>query len=186
MEALSRPHSWEDYLQLPQGEAHEIIGGQLYSMSPGPSTRHQQISMKLSARLFPQAQAQGCQLFAAPTDLKLSSHDVVQPDLMVVCQSGQIRANHVEGPPSLVIEILSPSTQAHDRVRKLRLYAKSGVGEYWLIQPESHTLEVLHLRDGDYIVANTGTGGDQLSSPTFPSWVLDLEELFTHELEETP
>jgi Uma2 family endonuclease len=178
MEALSRKYNWDDYLTLPEGERHELINGRLYSMSPGPSIKHQELSMRLSARLFDQARESGCRLFAAPTDLKLSEQDVVQPDLMVVCQPGQIQMGHVEGAPTLIVEILSPSTQAQDRVRKLHLYAKSGVKEYWLIQPECETVEVLHLREGSYAVATSCTKEDEFRSPSFPSWQLDLTELF--------
>jgi Uma2 family endonuclease len=178
VEALSKTYSWKDYLELPEGERHEIISGRLYSMSPGPSIKHQELSIRLSARLFDQARESGCRLFAAPTDLKLSEHDVVQPDLMVVCDAERVKKGHVEGAPSLIVEILSPSTQAIDRVRKLRLYARSGVREYWLIQPDSETVEVLHLREGGYAVATTCTREDELKSPTFPDWRLDLSELF--------
>lgn len=178
MEALSKIYTWDDYLKLSDEERCEIIGGRLFAMSPGPGTRHQLISMRLSAQLYGQVKGSGCEILAAPSDLKISDHDVVQPDLMVVCNKDQLHEKYVEGPPSLVVEILSPSTQAHDRVRKLRLYSQAGVGEYWLIQPDLGILEILHLRGPDYSVALTCTGEDAFRSPTFPDWSLDLGELF--------
>jgi len=68
-----------------------------------------------------------CPVYPAPMDLKLSDRDVVQPDILVVCDPKQIKKTHVEGPPFLLIEILSFSTLLHDRGRKLELYARSGV-----------------------------------------------------------
>ena len=111
-------------------------------------------------------------------DLKLSESDVVQPDLLLVCEPEQIKPGHIEGAPSLVIEILSPSSMAHDRVRKLRLYARAGVKEYWLIDPTSEILEILHLNGDAYKVALTCTRTDTFQSPSFPDWHIDLEELF--------
>ena len=178
MEALKKTYNWDDYQQLPDDERYEIIGGRLFAMSPGPNTRHQLIVTRLCAMLFSSVEASGCRLFAAPTDVKISEHDIVQPDLSIVCDPTQIHKQFIEGAPSLVVEILSPSTQAHDRVRKLRLYAQAGVGEYWLIEPEAGILEILHLKGPSYFVALTCTAEDEFQSPTFESFSLDLGKLF--------
>lgn len=180
MEALSRTYTWTDYIELPGDQRWEILGGKLYNMSPGPSTRHQQVSVELTVQIHRALRSGDCRVFAAPIDVKLSDQDVVQPDILVVCDPSQILENYIEGPPKLVIEILSPSTQAHDRVRKMRLYAKSGVQEYWLVQPEAQTLEIFHLRDGLYTVAATCTKDESLTSPSFPDWEIDLQALFAH------
>ena len=81
-------------------------------------------------------------------DSGLSEEDIVQPDLIVVCDANRIKPTHIEGPPTLVIEVLSPSTQAYDRVRKLRLFAASGVQEVWLVTPHPSLVEVLTLDGG--------------------------------------
>ena len=80
----------------------------------------------------------------------------------------QIQATHIEGPPRLVVEILSPSTLRHDRVRKLNLYARAGVAEYWIITPHPFMVEVMRL---GY------TETDRLCSCEFPELELDLTEL---------
>ena len=92
-------------------------------------------------------------MFVAPTDVKLSEEDIVQPDLIVVCDANRIKPTHIEGPPTLVIEVLSPSTQAYDRVRKLRLFAASGVQEVWLVTPHPSLVEVLTLDGASYRIA---------------------------------
>ena len=178
MEALSKIYTWDDYQKLPDDQRFEIVGGRLFAMSPGPGTRHQEIVTRLCASLHSQAKSGGCRVFVAPTDFKVSEHSVVQPDLMVVCNKEQIHEKYIDGSPSLVVEVLSPSTQAHDRVRKLRLYSQAGVGEYWLIQPDVGTLEILRLDGNEYNVALTCTAEDEFRSPTFADWTLDLGELF--------
>ena len=111
-------------------------------------------------------------------DVKLSEHDVVQPDLLVACDPKQIQATYIDGPPRLVIEILSPSTLRHDRVRKLNLYARAGVAEYWLITPHPFMVEVLRHRDGLYTTVQVCTEHDILRSPAFPELNLHLQEIF--------
>jgi Uma2 family endonuclease len=68
-------------------------------------------------------------------DVKLSEEDVVQPDLLVVCKPEQIKRTHIEGSPSLVVEVLSKSSEKNDRHLKRELYARSRVGEYWIVMP---------------------------------------------------
>lgn len=178
MEALSRRYTWDDYQDFPDDERWEIVGGKTYSMTPSPSTRHQSVSLELSVQIHRAVQGSSCRVFTAPMDVKLSEQDIVQPDLLVVCDPTQIKDSHIEGPPKLVVEILSPSTQAHDRVRKMRLYAQVGVEEYWLVQAEVATVEVLHLQDGSYMMATSCTKDEPIHSPSFPDWNIDLSAVF--------
>jgi len=129
-----RPLNFEDYRSWPDESRWELIDGHPYAMW-SPSSLHQELSTSLVLELTPFFRDRGCRLFHAPMDVKLSDHDVVQPDLLVVCDPKQIRSTHIEGAPALVVEILSPSTLRHDRVLKLNLYARAGVAEYWLLTP---------------------------------------------------
>ena len=174
-----RRYSWDDYRYWPDGERWELIHGQPFAMSPAPSSRHQAVCGDLYGLLFDHFRDRSCRVFFAPTDVKLSAHDVVQPDLFVVCDRSQIKKTHVEGPPVLVIEVLSPSSQRHDRVRKLQLYAESGVGEFWLVQPYPAVVEVLQLAGGSYRVVGAYAEDDRLLSPTFPDLAIDLGQVFT-------
>jgi len=169
--------SFADYCSWDDDQRWELIDGQPYAMS-SPSSLHQMVSMNLSARLFPLFQGSPCRLFAAPMDVKLSDYDVVQPDLMVVCEPGQIRSAHIEGAPRLVVEISSPTTQRHDRVRKLELYGKFGVMEYWLVTPHPFMVEVLRNAGGLYVTEKVYTEQHVLRSPAFPELRLDLSEVF--------
>ncbi|MFN8611786.1 MAG: Uma2 family endonuclease [Vulcanimicrobiota bacterium] len=172
-----RPLTFADYRSWDDDQRWEVIAGEAYAMS-SPSSLHQLVSMALTARLLQILAGSPCRLLAAPMDLKLSEHDVVQPDLLVVCDPQQIRPTHIEGPPRLVVEIVSPSTQRHDRLRKLSLYAHSGVAEYWLVTPHPFLVEVLRNVNGSFSIAQVCNEHDTLKSPAFPDLSLDLAELF--------
>ncbi len=170
--------TWDDYRSWDDGERWELIGGVAYSMSPAPSTRHQRIQSELNRQFGNHFAGRKCEVFPAPTDVKLSAEDVVQPDLAVVCDPQKIKRTHIEGAPTLVVEILSPSTAFHDRSRKLKLYAESGVAEVWLVSPYPHCVEVLVLDAGKYRIDGWYGKGDALECPTFPEFKMDLEALF--------
>ncbi len=174
-----RRYTWDDYRTWNDGERWELIGGEPFCMSPAPRSRHQAIVGDLFALLHQHFRDRSCRPFVSPIDVKLSEDDVVQPDVVVVCDRAQIRETHIKGPPALAIEVLSPSTTRHDRVRKLRLYARSEVGEYWLVQPYPGVVEVLQLAGSGYRIAGVYTDTETLQSPTFPDLSLDLASAFT-------
>ncbi len=174
-----RHYTWDDYRRWDDDERWELIAGEPFCMSPAPSSRHQAIVSDLFGHLYQHFRSKCCRPLVSPIDVKFSAEDVVQPDIVVVCDRSQILETHIEGAPALVIEVLSPSTHRHDRIRKLRLYARFGVQEYWLVQPYPAMIEVLQLTGGDYRIAGAYTDTDTLHSPTFPELILDLSEVFT-------
>ena len=152
-------------------------------MSPGPTSRHQMISSELHGALHSYFKGKSCRLFPAPMDVKLSDEDVVQPDLLVVCDPKQIARTHIEGAPALVVEILSEGSAAHDRIRKSALYARAGVKEYWIVTPHPAIVEVLALDGRGYRLHGAYGKMDTLTSATFPDLRLPLAEVFTFPLE---
>lgn len=175
--------TWADYRTWPADERWELIGGLAYGMSPSPATRHQRILRELVAALTPLFRRGPCEMFPAPMDVKLSDEDVVQPDLLVVCDPKQITRTHIEGPPSLVVEILSPDSTAHDRIRKSALYAAAGVAEYWIVTPWPSVVEVLSLDGRGYRLHRAFGKQDTLTSPAFPELRLKLADIFSFPLE---
>jgi len=131
-------HTWEDYLTWPDEERWEIIGGVAYPMVPAPSTKHQSVTLNLATSLRTSLIGRPCRPFAAPSDVKLSDLDVVQPDILVVCDASKILPTHIEGAPDLVIEVLSPTTSAKDLRQKKALYEHAGVVEYLVVDPLEH------------------------------------------------
>ena len=141
------------YVQLPDdGNIHEIIDGDHY-MSPAPGTDHQRISRRIQFQLMAQIEQTGVgEVFNAPTDLQLSDFDIVQPDLLVVLAEpgAYVTPTKIIGPPALVVEILSPSTSLRDRSLKFDLYARVGVAEYWIADPEEREVVRYVLDDEGY------------------------------------
>jgi len=148
-EKRDRPFTWNDYRSWPDEERWEIIDGLVYAMSPAPSTKHQSVAGNLFGRLYQGLAGKPCRPFIAPTDVKLSNLDVVQPDILVVCDPDRITPTHIEGAPDLVIEVLSPATSAKDLRQKKALYERAGVREYLVVDPlEQYAIRFLLGDDG--------------------------------------
>lgn len=170
--------TWDDYRSWPDDERWELIDGQPVAMSPSPGFRHQDVAVAIVTELRTFLKGKRCRVLVSPMDVKLSAVDVVQPDVLVVCDPRKIRDTHIEGAPDLVVEIASPSTTVYDRTLKLELYARYGVKEYWLVTPYPHLLEVL-LLDGDgYRIRKVYRKQDTLTSPTLPGLELPLAAVF--------
>jgi len=134
-------YTYRDYCAWPEEERWEIIDGVAYDMSPAPDLNHQAVSFRLSGFFLNALRGKPCVGFAAPTDVVLSDRDVVQPDLLVVCDKTKLKDKHVQGAPDLIVEILSPATAKIDRREKHHLYEKFGVKEYVLIDPNAQFAE---------------------------------------------
>ena len=134
----------------------EIIGGEIYLMGT-PSSRHQEISFEIGRQLGNYLEGKRCRVYPAPYGVRLFEQDgddpeavdtVVEPDISVICDRGKIDKTGCKGAPDMVVEILSPSTQRHDRLVKLGLYQRAGVREYWIVSPEEQTVQVMLLDSG--------------------------------------
>lgn len=177
-EAVSeKEFTWDDYRALPSDQRWELIGGRLYQMA-SPTVRHQSACGELFVSLKNHFRSTSCRVFIAPLDVKLSYRDVLQPDLIVVCDNSKIKETHIEGAPDLVIEVLSPSSLRKDRLEKLQLYARAGVKEYWIVEPHPPLTEVLWLDGQTYRFHDAYTERDVLTSPSFPNLSLNLTEIF--------
>lgn len=158
--------TYDDLFDLPDdGKRYEIIEGVLYEM-PAPRPEHAFIIANLMFWLAPLVRALGGKLAPAPIDLFLQGANPVQPDLLVLFadQLGQVSERGIEGPPTVVIEVLSPSNIDHDRLVKRSLYARGGVPEYWIIDPRAETVEVLMLHQGQYLRHLLASGDDEVTS----------------------
>jgi len=145
--------TYEDLVRLPDdGKRHEIIGGRL-TVNAAPFLRHQELSGRLYLGLHRKGQeALLVKVLYAPVDVELSPHDIVEPDLVVVLKDREhvLHESRIIGAPSLVVELLSPSTARIDRTLKKELFERSGVPEYWLVDPVRNVLEALVLDEGRY------------------------------------
>ena len=175
--------SYEDYVHFPDdGQRHEILDGEHY-LTPAPFLRHQRISMRLTVRLLPFIEQNDLgELFVAPSDVLLSAHDILQPDLFYVSKRRAkiVTEKNVQGAPDLVIEILSPGTRRIDEGIKLDRYERLGVEEYWMLYPDLNTARI-YRRDGNrfvLIAELSAAAGDVLTTPLLPGLEIPLAEIF--------
>jgi Uma2 family endonuclease len=182
MVATLRPLTYDDLLEMPDdGNRREVLGGELL-VNPAPRRDHQMISANLDWILqrFLRSSEAG-RIFTHPVDLYLGRHDIVQPDLVVIrnARLGIYRPEGIiDAPPDIVVEILSPSTRGIDLVRKMALYARSGVPEYWIADPERRTLVINWLHGEDYVAVEPDADGC-LASPTLAGLRVDPAEVFS-------
>jgi len=176
-------YTWDDYQTWSDDERWELIGGVAHAMSPSPLVEHQDIAISLGAKMRDYFAGKKCRALMAPMDVKLSDEDVVQPDLLVVCDPSQIKG-HIEGPPALVVEILSPGNARKDRLIKTELYARFGIKEYWIVTPFPCMVEIFVLEEGRYVFWKGFTEENVLASPSFPDLQIELKGVFEFTLQQ--
>jgi Uma2 family endonuclease len=147
------PYRREDYETLSGEPRCELIYGRFY-VSPSPSVVHQVVAFAFARHLYGIASAVGGKVLAAPMDVALADHSVVQPDVLYISPSRKaILKERIEGVPDLVVEVLSPGTSRRDRGDKLALYAAMGVPEYWIADAIERQIELLVNEGGRFVVA---------------------------------
>jgi Uma2 family endonuclease len=173
--------TFAEFRQFPvDGKRYELVYGEVH-VTPAPATRHQAIVQNLSGNLWPFVIKNRLgEVWTAPLDVRLSEETALQPDLIFVsnARAGIIQENWIEGAPDLVAEVSSPSTAAFDRATKLPICAEAGVPEFWLIDSQAKTVEVLKPQGKKYFVDATLAGDQVLTSKLFPGWQLPLPDLF--------
>ena len=172
--------TYEDYAALPDdGRRYELHEGEL-SVTLAPGLSHQDILGNLFVILRGHINARGLgKVFVAPVDCILENITVVQPDIVFVetARRSLMSERGIEGAPTLVVEVISPSTGAIDRRRKLQLYARYAVPFYWIVDPPARTIEAHQLVHSSYQVAGTLSGAAASLLP-FADLVLDAREIW--------
>jgi Uma2 family endonuclease len=157
----------------------------VHYVTPSPEVRHQAIVVRLVLAIGNHLQANPHlgRVFVAPLDVVLSNHDIVEPDVLFVAtdQTAILTEKNVQGPPALVVEVLSHSTRKRDAQAKRRLFERTGVREYWLVDPELDTVQVLRLSAEGKLVRVAELSADDdgvLTTPLLPGCALSLRSLF--------
>ena len=177
--------TFDDFLLFPEdGKRHELIDGVHY-VTAAPTVGHQELLGRLHLAIgnFLVGRRQLGRVFLSPLDVVLSYYDVVEPDLLFVAGDQQdiLTEANVQGPPALVVEILSPSTRRRDEGIKRELFEAKGIREYWIVDPKG--LRVTVYRRGDEgqfprlmdLVAGQALN---LETPLLPGFALSLDDLF--------
>ncbi len=178
------PYRAADFWKLPEGAPVELIRGELV-MSPAPRTSHQIVIGELYAILREAAARGGGMTILSPADVILSDDTILQPDLLYVAKSRRgIIGDRINGPPDVVVEVLSPKAERRDRVQKLDVYAQYGVPEFWIVDQKAQTIEFLMLDKGEYVVKKSVDGRYQ--SPRLPEVQIDLATFWREVAERLP
>ena len=163
------------------GKRYELIDGEVF-VSPSPSEKHQRASGRLyvSWAVYVEKNDLG-RVYYAPFDVVFAEKTALQPDLLFVSKArlGIIGPEYIIGAPDLVVEILSPSRPAFDRVTKLEQYALYGVGEYWIVDPMAESVEIFVLAGRKYELKGTFTGSQVLRTVLLPGWEFPVSSLFS-------
>jgi Uma2 family endonuclease len=177
---ISTKFTHADLLAMPDdGKRREIVEGELF-VPPSSNLGHQRISRRIELALANYLEAHPIgEIFYAPMDVILSDFDVLEPDLLIVLnEHREILKTWVEGTPDLVIEILSSTTANRDRGLKLKAYARHGVTEYWIVDPDRRAIEVYRLGRERYRLSQVFRKGDSLTSSMLPGFALPLAHVF--------
>ena len=172
--------TYEDYCLLPSdGKRYEIIDGELY-VTPSPQFAHQISVTRMTRYLsaFVEDNHLGL-VFVAPFDVVFSQFDVVEPDILYVskARSEVLTRKNVQGAPDLVIEVVSESTAKIDRTIKLKLYARFGVLEYWIFDPNGPSAKIYRRQHGALELVATLGPNDSFTTPLLPGFSLPLKKL---------
>jgi Uma2 family endonuclease len=180
--AASASYTWDDFVALEEDDLRELIDGELVEVEV-PNWRHEEITGWLVFHLRAWAEAgHGGRVVASGYRVRISDRRGVMPDVQFYRAGNEAGVDQpnglARGRPDLVVEIVSPSSSRYDRVTKLRWYAQLGVPEYWLVDPQAHTLERLLLREGAYIIASALAEDETLSADTFEGLEIPLSKLW--------
>ena len=180
--------SYKDYLALVEStdQRYELIDGEIHLLA-SPSYRHQVMVNEIGWHFNNYFRNKPCRSLAAPLDVHLHGSstnfaedpNVVQPDVLVICDQDKVRQdNKYHGTPTLIVEVLSPSTRGIDMIAKLGLYMKSGVREYWIIDLEERVIYQYHFTEKRELARlKTLRVEDTIVSAVFPELTVALSDL---------
>lgn len=178
----NKKYTYKDYMTWPDDERWEIIDGIPY-MQAAPSWQHQAVLGELYRQFSNYFVNKSCKAFSAPFDVCLEesedSRQVVQPDIVIVCNQSKLKGTGYFGVPSLIVEIISPSTAKVDRVTKFNKYRNVGVKEYWIVEPTNKIIQVFTLLDNKkYEMEIYEEENKTIDVNSFPGLEIDITTIF--------
>lgn len=180
----NKVYTYYDYLNFPNDEFVEIIDGKIFAMSPAPSRIHQELIMEISAELrnYIKSNKRQCKVYPAPFDVVLinenenenDSKNIVQPDISVICDKNKLNDKGCFGSPDMVVKIVSKFNPGNDYVKKLYLYEKYKVKEYWIVNPMKKNILVYTLTESGYNQPDLYTFNDKIKVNIFNNLEIDF------------
>jgi len=173
-------YTYEDYSKLPEGAPYQLIGGNLV-MTPSPTPYHQEISRKLEFKLLNFVEKNGLgHVYDAPLDVYFSDNEVYQPDIIFISKTREriIGSKIIKGAPDIVIEILSPATAYYDLRKKFSVYEHSGVGEYWIVDPDLKKVEIYWNDNQKFKIFSEAETKGTVSSKIINGFIISPDDIF--------
>jgi Uma2 family endonuclease len=180
LDPTTRTWTYTDYVRLTdEGEWFEILDGEAF-VNPQPTTWHQLASSRLAFLIETHIRPTDAGLIVHTVDVVFAEDCVLQPDIVFVATEhlSRIRKTAIFGAPDFVIELLSPSTASRDRREKLAVYARHGIREYWLVDPEKRRIEVFVLEEGKLVRKAAHDAGEARSLAVLPGFSAPLADVF--------
>ena len=165
--------------ELPEtSQPTELWNGEIV-ISPAPHPRHQEIVLNFAHRLkVHSANGKLGKVYVSPVDVVLTQKPVVQPDVLFISKARLgIVKNYVDGAPDLAMEAISETSWQRDRIQKKALYEQCGLPEYWIIDPDSETIEVFALTKGVYQLHSRAVGAQLAKSKLLAGFSLAFKDL---------
>ncbi|KFD40557.1 hypothetical protein DK28_0203725 [Peptococcaceae bacterium SCADC1_2_3] len=173
-------YTYADYALLPEGAPYQLIGGKLV-MTPAPTTYHQIISIRLELKFANFVNEKNLGLVLdAPIDVYFGEKETYQPDIIFIAQDRfhVIEPARINGAPDMVVEILSPSTGYYDLKKKARTYARYGVKEYWIVDPEDKSIEVYKGQEEKFVLDQRVEEEGKIKSLILDGLAVEAKEVF--------
>lgn len=180
-------YTYADCKTWPEDERWEIIDGVAYNMGAAPMRVHQKISRNLLVKISVYLENKTCEVYDAPFDVRFVDNaeqkdfeieNVVQPDLVVVCDPKKLDDYGCKGSPDIIIEILSKNTTKIDKIKKFDLYEKYKVKEYWIVSPDTEMIEIYTINNGQYGRPQIFVKEDKIEVKLLGDLVIDLNDIF--------
>ncbi len=175
------PMTYREYLALPEGVGYALLDG-LCFREPMPTVHHQIIADNIAELLRHHARSTRAGLAVGAIDIHLDARNCPAPDVCFISAARRNRLDHrgLHGiAPDLCVEVLSPSTASRDRTQKAQLYARYGCREYWLVDPDRLTVEVLRVGgDGAFVPAGVYAPGEVFESVAVAGLCVQVREVF--------
>ena len=180
LDTLRHHATAEDYSSLPEGAPCQLIDYELV-MSPAPTSAHQLCleNLRDAFRDFLKSHGGGRAHFA-PFDVHFSDGDVYQPDAFVIRTGnpGKMELNGFHGAPDIVIEVLSPTSVHYDLEHKRTTYERSGVKEYWVVDPMQWTIECLSNSDQGFVLTSLVQKEGIIHSQLLEGFSVEADDIF--------
>lgn len=175
-------YTYKEFLEIAEDvERAEFIDGEII-MQATPTAQHQSIVLNIASEFRNLFSGKECRPYIAPFDIIFEDSNEetrrVQPDISIICGQKLINENEFKGVPRLIVEVVSPSKASVDYIKKLNLYMRFGVEEYWIVSPKNKTIQIFNLEDGVYGEPTIYFESDLIKSNIFPDLSMELKSIF--------